>query len=149
MPGSPAARPAGRADNRGRLPGVRARCRHRDRRRRAAYRCKISWTPVSASRSARGRRLARRQTGSATNALHPGWTLVTCILASSLAFIDGSVVNVALPAIGRSLGGGAADLQWTMNAYTLPLSALLLMGGTAGDHYGRRRFLLVGIGLFL
>jgi EmrB/QacA subfamily drug resistance transporter len=82
-------------------------------------------------------------------AAYPGWTLVTCILASSLAFIDGSVVNVALPAIGHSLGGGAADLQWTMNAYTLPLSALLLMGGAAGDHFGRRRFLVVGIGLFL
>ena len=91
--------------------------------------------------------MARRQTGSAGS--HPRWTLVTCILASSLAFIDGSVVNVALPAIGHSLGGGAADLQWTMNAYTLPLSALLLMGGAAGDHYGRRRFLLIGIGLFL
>ena len=93
--------------------------------------------------------MARRQTGSAATAPHPRWTLVTCILASSLAFIDGSVVNVALPAIGHSLGGGAADLQWTMNAYTLPLSALLLMGGAAGDHYGRRRFLLIGIGLFL
>ena len=80
---------------------------------------------------------------------HPNWTLVTCILASSLAFIDGSVVNVALPAIGHSLGGGAADLQWTMNAYTLPLSALLLMGGAAGDHFGRRRLLVLGIGLFL
>jgi len=95
--------------------------------------------------------LADRQTKPETGgaSAHPNWTLVTCILASSLAFIDGSVVNVALPAIGSSLGGGAADLQWTMNAYTLPLSALLLMGGAAGDHYGRRRLLLVGIGLFL
>ena len=91
--------------------------------------------------------MARRQTETAN--AHPNWTLVTCILASSLAFIDGSVVNVALPAIGHSLGGGAADLQWTMNAYTLPLSALLLMGGAAGDHYGRRRFLMLGIVLFL
>jgi len=93
--------------------------------------------------------LATRQTGSGATAPHPRWTLVTCILASSLAFIDGSVVNVALPAIGRSLGGGAADLQWTMNAYTLPLSALLLMGGAAGDHFGRRRLLILGIALFL
>jgi len=93
--------------------------------------------------------LAQRDTSPAEAGAHPNWTLVTCILASSLAFIDGSVVNVALPAIGRSLGGGAADLQWTMNAYTLPLSALLLLGGAAGDHYGRRRFLLLGIGLFL
>ena len=96
--------------------------------------------------------MANRQTGpekTGAASAHPNWTLVTCILASSLAFIDGSVVNVALPAIGHSLGGGAADLQWTMNAYTLPLSALLLMGGAAGDHYGRRRFLIVGIALFL
>ena len=93
--------------------------------------------------------MATRQTGSGATAPHPRWTLVTCILASSLAFIDGSVVNVALPAIGRSLGGGAADLQWTMNAYTLPLSALLLMGGAAGDHFGRRRLLILGIALFL
>ncbi|HWI87570.1 MAG TPA: MFS transporter [Sphingomonas sp.] len=79
---------------------------------------------------------------------HPNWTLATCILASSLAFIDGSVVNVALPAIGRSLHGDAAGLQWTVNAYTLPLSALLLMGGAAGDHFGRRRLLIGGIVLF-
>ena len=93
--------------------------------------------------------MAQRDTSPAEAGAHPNLTLVTCILASSLAFIDGSVVNVALPAIGRSLGGGAADLQWTMNAYTLPLSALLLLGGAAGDHYGRRCFLLLGIGLFL
>jgi len=93
--------------------------------------------------------LTERQTKATGAGAHPNWTLVTCILASSLAFIDGSVVNVALPAIGKSLGGGAADLQWTMNAYTLPLSALLLMGGAAGDHFGRRRFLVLGIALFL
>ena len=62
---------------------------------------------------------------------HPNWTLAATILASSLAFIDGSVVNVALPAIGHSLGGDASGLQWTINAYMLPLSALLLMGGAA------------------
>jgi EmrB/QacA subfamily drug resistance transporter len=93
--------------------------------------------------------LADRQAKTVSAGAHPRWTLVTCILASSLAFIDGSVVNVALPAIGRGLGGGAADLQWTINAYTLPLSALLLLGGAAGDHFGRRRLLLAGIGLFL
>lgn len=70
------------------------------------------------------------------------------MLASSLAFIDGSVTNVALPAIGRDLHGGAADLQWTINAYLLPLSALLLLGGAIGDHYGRRRTLVAGILLF-
>ena len=64
--------------------------------------------------------------------------LATCILASSLAFVDGSVTNVALPAIGKSLAAGSADLQWVINAYLLPLSALLLLGGAAGDRYGRR-----------
>jgi EmrB/QacA subfamily drug resistance transporter len=82
-------------------------------------------------------------------ASHPGWTLTATILASSLAFIDGSVVNVALSSIGRSIGAGPADLQWTVNAYLLPLSALLLLGGAAGDHFGQRRLLLLGITLFL
>ncbi|MEO5937873.1 MAG: MFS transporter [Sphingomonas sp.] len=79
---------------------------------------------------------------------HPRLTLFATILASSLAFIDGSVVNVALPAIGRDLHASAADLQWTINAYLLPLSALLLLGGAAGDHFGRRRMLVGGIVLF-
>ena len=79
---------------------------------------------------------------------HPGWTIAATMLASSLAFIDGSVTNVALPAIGKDLGGGAADLPWIINAYLLPLSALLLLGGAAGDHYGRRRMLIAGILLF-
>jgi EmrB/QacA subfamily drug resistance transporter len=70
------------------------------------------------------------------------------MLASSLAFIDGSVTNVALAAIRQSFGGSAADLQWTINAYMLPLSALLLLGGAAGDHFGRRRMLVTGIAVF-
>ena len=60
---------------------------------------------------------------------HPRWTLVACILASSLSFVDGSVLNVALPAIKSSYGAGAQDVQWVVNAYLLPLSALLLLGG--------------------
>ena len=79
---------------------------------------------------------------------HPNWVLATCILASSLSFVDGSVTNVALPAIGKALGGGAADLQWVINAYLLPLSALLLLGGAAGDRYGRVRLLVGGTVLF-
>lgn len=70
------------------------------------------------------------------------------MLASSLAFIDGSVTNVALPAIGNDLGASAADLPWVINAYLLPLSALLLLGGAAGDHFGRRRMLIIGILVF-
>ena len=79
---------------------------------------------------------------------HPRLVLATTILASSLAFIDGSVVNVGLPAIGADLHGGAADLQWVVNAYLLPLSALLLFGGALGDRFGRRRLLVLGIALF-
>ncbi len=76
------------------------------------------------------------------------WTLVASILASSLSFVDGSVVNVALPAIGASLQAEASGLQWIVNAYLLPLSALLLLGGAAGDKFGRRRLFLLGIALF-
>ena len=83
--------------------------------------------------------------GPAPNA---GWVLATTILASSLAFIDGSVVNVALPAIRASIGTDGAGLQWTINAYLLPLSALLLLGGAAGDHFGRRRLLVTGTLIF-
>jgi EmrB/QacA subfamily drug resistance transporter len=78
----------------------------------------------------------------------PHWVLAACILASSLSFIDGSVVNVGLPAIGKSLGGDAEGLQWVINAYLLPLSALLLLGGAAGDRYGKKRMLIAGVALF-
>jgi len=79
---------------------------------------------------------------------HPNWVLLTSILASSLAFIDGTVVNVALPVLGDSLNAGAADLQWVVNLYTLPLSCLLLLGGAAGDRFGRVRLLVIGVSLF-
>ena len=79
---------------------------------------------------------------------HPKWTLVTCVLASSLSFVEGSVLSVALPAIRASYGAGAAEVQWVVNAYLLPLSALLLLGGALGDHFGRRRLLIIGTALF-
>jgi EmrB/QacA subfamily drug resistance transporter len=79
---------------------------------------------------------------------HPQLVLITTILASSLAFIDGSVVNVGLPAIGHSLAGSAAGLSWVINAYLLPLSALILFGGALGDRFGRRRLLNAGVALF-
>ena len=79
---------------------------------------------------------------------HSNLVLATCILASSLAFVDSSVTNVGLPAIGKSLHAGGADLQWVVNAYLLPLSALLLLGGAAGDRYGRKRLLVAGTALF-
>lgn len=74
--------------------------------------------------------------------------LATTILASGLAFIDGSVVNVGLPAIGRSLHADGAGLSWIVNGYLLPLSALLLLGGACGDRFGRKRVLLLGVALF-
>jgi EmrB/QacA subfamily drug resistance transporter len=93
------------------------------------------------------RALAEGMTASGDTA-HPNLVLATSILASSLAFIDGSVVNVGLAAIGHDLGGGGADLSWVVSGYLLPLSSLLLLGGAAGDRYGRRRILLTGIAMF-
>jgi len=78
----------------------------------------------------------------------PTWTLVMSVCASSLSFIDGSVLNVALPAIRQSLHATAADAQWVVNAFTLPLAALILTGGALGDHQGRRRWLVIGTALF-
>lgn len=86
--------------------------------------------------------------GEGGEAKHPRLVLAACILASSLAFIDGSVVNVGLPAIGQSLSGGGGGLSWVVNGYLLPLSALLLIGGASGDLFGRRRLLILGVGLF-
>ena len=78
----------------------------------------------------------------------PRWTLVACVLASSLSFVEGSVLSVALPAIRASYGAGAQQVQWVVNAYLLPLSALLLLGGALGDHFGRKRLLLIGTSIF-
>ena len=85
---------------------------------------------------------------SVRDAAHPNWILTTTILASSLAFIDGSVVNVGLSALGATFKASAGDLQWVINAYLLPLSALLLLGGAAGDRYGHARLLIIGTALF-
>ena len=76
----------------------------------------------------------------------PGrWVLIATVFGSGLVFLDASVVNVALPAIARDFGTGLASLQWTVNAYTLTLAGLLLLGGSLGDHYGRRRLFVIGI----
>ena len=76
------------------------------------------------------------------------WILAATILASSMAFIDGTVVNVALPALQTNLNATAADVQWVIESYALLLSALLLVGGSLGDHYGRRRVFLLGVVIF-
>jgi EmrB/QacA subfamily drug resistance transporter len=74
--------------------------------------------------------------------------LTGTVLGSGLAFIDGSAVNLTLPVIQQSLGGGLATAQWVMNAYALMLGALVLAGGAAADRYGRKRVFVVGVGLF-
>jgi len=76
------------------------------------------------------------------------WILAATILASSMAFIDGTVVNVALPALQTNLNATAADVQWVIESYALLLSALLLVGGSLGDHYGRRRVFVLGVIIF-
>src|SRR3954451_16857959 len=76
------------------------------------------------------------------------WILAATILASSMAFIDGTVVNVALPALQTNLNATAADVQWVVESYALFLSALLLVGGSLGDHYGRHRVFLLGVVIF-
>ncbi len=92
--------------------------------------------------------VATQSAGTTETVEHPRLVLATTILASSLAFVDSSVVNVSLPAIAAALGADASNLQWTVNAYLLPLSALLLLGGAAGDRFGQRRVLLIGVWLF-
>lgn len=76
------------------------------------------------------------------------WVLAATILASSMAFIDGTVVNVALPLIQRALNADAAGLQWVVESYALFLAALLLVGGALGDHFGRRRVFVIGVAVF-
>jgi len=74
--------------------------------------------------------------------------LIACILGSVIVFVDGSVVNVALPAIQRDLGGGLALQQWVVDAYLLTLGSLLLVGGSLGDLFGERKLFLIGIVAF-
>ena len=74
--------------------------------------------------------------------------LIATVLGSSVAMIDGSVVNVALPAMGRALGADGAGVQWIVNGYMLPLSALVLIGGALADRIGRKRTFLAGLVIF-
>ena len=77
------------------------------------------------------------------------WTLVAAILGSSMAFVDGTVVNVALPTIQRSFGASASEMQWVVESYALFLAALLLVGGALGDRFGRRKVFMAGVALFV
>ena len=76
------------------------------------------------------------------------WTLIASILGSSMAFVDGSVVNVALPSIQGDLGGGLATQQWVVDAYLLTLGSLILVGGSLGDIFGESRVFAIGVASF-
>ena len=76
------------------------------------------------------------------------WTLIASILGSSMAFIDGSVVNVALPSIQADLGGGLATQQWVVDAYLLTLGSLILVGGSLGDIFGESKVFAIGVASF-
>src|SRR5689334_6849158 len=73
------------------------------------------------------------------------WVLLATVLGSGVAFLDATVVNVALPTIGQELHATVAELQWIVNAYTLTLAGLILLGGSLGDRYGRRRVFVIGV----
>jgi len=73
---------------------------------------------------------------------------VACILGSTIVFLDGSIVNVALPSIRRDLGGGLALQEWVVDAYLLTLGALILVGGSLGDLFGGRRVFELGVASF-
>ncbi len=76
------------------------------------------------------------------------WLLTVAVLGSGIVFLDGTVVNVALPDIGRDFDAGTSSLQWILNGYLLTLASLILLGGALGDRYGRRRVFVAGVLLF-
>src|ERR1700738_480495 len=77
------------------------------------------------------------------------WVMVSAILASAMAFIDGTALNVVLPSLQQSLQATGADLFWILNAYLLMLAALVLIGGSLGDKLGRKKMFMVGILIFI
>src|SRR6266545_241650 len=72
------------------------------------------------------------------------WVILAAVLGSGMASLDGTVVNVALPALGRDLHAGFEGLQWVISGYTLTLASLILLGGVLGDRFGRRRVFIIG-----
>jgi MFS family permease len=73
------------------------------------------------------------------------WVVAATVLGSGMAALDATVVGIALPRIGKDFHAGVSSLQWVVTAYTLTLAAFLLLGGTLGDHYGRRRVFAIGV----
>ncbi len=95
--------------------------------------------------------------GSDADALRPSltlasaqghWLLAVAVLGSGMAFLDATVVNVALPSIGRDLHASTSELQWVLNGYLLTLASLILLGGSLGDRFGRRRVFVIGAAMF-
>ena len=88
---------------------------------------------------------AAPDTGLAYGEPQARWVLLATVLGSSLSFVDATVVNIALPSIGKDLAAGLSGLTWTVNAYTLTLACLILLGGSLGDRLGRRRVFIIGV----
>src|SRR5438034_7497658 len=93
--------------------------------------------------------IAAKRTAAPCTKAQRRWILAATILGSSMVFIDGTVVNVALPALQTNLNATVTDVQWVVEAYALFLAALLLLGGSLGDHFGRKRIYAIGISLFV
>src|ERR1700726_3479225 len=107
------------------------------------------WHPIACMRTPCDEAAIRgRDAGVPCGAKSKPWILAATILASSMAFIDGTVVNVALPALQASFHATVVDVQWVVESYGLFLSALILVGGSLGDLFGRRRLFLVGVAIF-
>jgi EmrB/QacA subfamily drug resistance transporter len=93
----------------------------------------------------------RATAGGAALTLHSAtgrWVMIVAVLGSSMAFLDGTIVNVALPTIGRDLGASTSQLQWILSGYLLTLASLILLGGSLGDRLGRRRVFVIGTIVF-
>jgi EmrB/QacA subfamily drug resistance transporter len=91
---------------------------------------------------------ARSEDGLAFESSQGRWVLAAAVLGSGMAFLDGTVVNIALPDIGRDLGASTSALQWISNGYLLTLASLILLGGSLGDRHGRRKIFSLGVALF-
>ena len=91
---------------------------------------------------------AQGEAGLAFSSARGRWVLAATVLGSGIAFLDSTVVNVALPHIGEDLDTGVGGLQWVLNGYLLAVSSLILLGGSLGDRCGRKRIFQIGIGVF-
>ena len=95
-----------------------------------------------------GERAADGSGGIAFESAAGRWLLAVAVAGSGMAFLDGTVVNVALPDIGRDFDASTSSLQWILNGYLLTLASLILLGGSLGDRYGRRKIFVFGVGMF-